>query len=320
VSEASSTPLVSVVIPTCNRPAQLARCLASIETVRRPGPIEVVVVDDGGSVPLDRIVEPFRETIGAVLIRKPHGGPGAARNLGVVRARGRYIVFTDDDCAFDEGAIVAFVDGLAAAPGAMVGGRTINALPGNPFAAASQAIVDAVYAYNNPDPADARFFASNNMAAERSAILACGGFDERFTGAAEDRELCDRWRHRGDRLVYRPEAVIYHAHDLRLGSFVRQHRAYGRGAYTYHRVRASRGSGRMRDDLRFHAELPARLLASARRVPAGTAARGAALAVVWQAVNAAGWAEAAATDATQRVSQRLPRRGTDNSALGPPPA
>ena len=107
------------------------------------------------------------------------------------------------------------------------------------------------------------------MAVERSAILACGGFDERFTGAAEDRELCDRWRHRGGRLVYRPEAVVYHAHDLRLGSFVRQHHAYGRGAYTYHRVRAARGSGRMRDDLRFHAELPARLLASARRVPVG---------------------------------------------------
>jgi GT2 family glycosyltransferase len=316
----TDAPIASIVIPTHDRPSQLERCLTSVAVARAPGPIEVVVVDDGGSVPLDRIVEPFREAIGAVLIRKPHGGPGAARNLGVARARGRYIVFTDDDCTFDEGAIVAFVDGLAAVPGAMVGGRTINALPGNPFAAASQAIVDAVYAYNNPDPADARFFASNNIAVERSAIRACGGFDERFTGAAEDRELCDRWRHRGGRLVHRPEALVYHAHDLGLGSFVRQHRAYGRGAYTYHRVRAARGSGRMRDDLRFHAELPARLLASARRVPAGTAARGAALAVVWQAVNAAGWAEAAATDATQRVSQRLPRRGAGGSAPGPPSA
>ena len=74
----------------------------------------------------------------------------------------------------------------------------------------------------------------------------------------------------------------------------------------------------MRDDLRFHAELPARLLATARQVPIGTAARGAALAVVWQAVNAAGWAEAAATDVTQRVSQRLPPRGAGGSPLGPP--
>jgi GT2 family glycosyltransferase len=162
--------------------------------------------------------------------------------------------------------------------------------------------------------------ASNNMAVERSALLACGGFDERFTAAAEDRELCDRWRHRGGRLVYRPEAVIYHAHDLRLGSFVRQHRAYGRGAYAYHRVRAARGSGRMRDDLRFHAGLPVQLLSSARQVPVGSAARGAALAIVWQAVNAAGWAEAAATDRTQQLSERLPRRGAGGSPLGPPSA
>jgi hypothetical protein len=116
--------------------------------------------------------------------------------------------------------------------------------------------------------------------------------------------------------VYRADAVVYHSHNLRLGSFMRQHHAYGRGAYAYHRVRAARGSGRMREDLRFHLELPARLLASARQVPAGAAARGAALAVVWQAVNAAGWAEAAAGDATHRVAQRLqgPRAG------GSPPA
>ena len=318
--EDAGATITSIVIPTHNRPSELARCLASIAAARTPGPIEVMVVDDGGSVRLDPIIEPLRDSIGAVLIRKRQGGPGAARNLGVAEARGRYIVFTDDDCTFAEGAIASFAEGLAANPGAIVGGRTINALPGNPFASASQAIVDAVYAHNNPDPADARFFASNNMAAERSALLACGGFDERFTGASEDRELCDRWRHRGGRLVYRPEAIVYHAHDLRLGSFVRQHHAYGRGAYAYHRVRAARGSGRMRDDLRFHAELPRRLLTAARRVPVGTAARGAALAVVWQAVNASGWADAAITDATQRASQRLPHRRAGGSPLGPPSA
>ena len=307
----ADAPIASIVIPTHDRPSQLERCLTSVAAARAPGPIEVVVVDDGGSVPLDRIVEPFREAIGAVLIRKPHGGPGAARNLGVARARGRYIVFTDDDCAFDEGAIVAFVDGLAAVPGAMVGGRTINALPGNPFAAASQAIVDAVYAYNNSDPADARFFASNNMAVERSAILACGGFDERFTGAAEDRELCDRWRHRGGRLVYRPEAVVYHAHDLA----ARELRAPA-SRLRPRRVHVSpRSGGPWIGADAGRSPLPRRAagIGSSRpraASPAGTAARGAALALVWQAVNAAGWAEAAATDATQRAlaAAAAPRR------------
>ena len=242
------------------------------------------------------IVEPLRDAIGAVLVRKRQGGPGAARNLGVARARGRYIVFTDDDCTFDEGAIVAFVDGAGGCPGRDGRRPDDQRPPGNPFAAASQAIVDAVYAYNNPDPADARFFASNNMAVERSAILACGGFDESFNGRSRGsralRPLAPSWRPprlppRGRHLP-RPRPP---ARELRAPAS----RLWPRRVHLSPRAGA-RGSGRMRDDLRFHAELPARLLASARRVPAGTAARGAALAVVWQAVNAAGWAEAAATE------------------------
>ena len=104
------SPLVSVVIPTHNRPSQLARCLASIAAAQVPGPIEVVVVDDGGSAQLEPIVEPLRDSVGAILVRESQGGPGAARNLGVARARGKYILFTDDDCTLDEAAIVAFVE------------------------------------------------------------------------------------------------------------------------------------------------------------------------------------------------------------------
>jgi len=309
-------PLVTVVIPTYERPAQLARCLESLASARRPGPIEVVVVDDGGTVPLEKVVEPFRLSADATLVRRDrNGGPAAARNTGVARARGRYIVFVDDDCVLDAGALAAFADGLHEAPGAIVGGRTVNMLEQNPYASASQAIVDAVYAFNNPDPAAARFFATNNMAVARDAFLACGGFDERFTLAAEDREFCDRWRHKGGRLVYRPDAVVQHAHDLTFTGFVRQHLGYGRSAYAYHRVRAHRGSGRMHDDLRFHAGLPASLVAARQGLPVGVVARGAALATVWQLANAAGWASAAAADGRRRVARHLQR---SRSQVGPP--
>jgi GT2 family glycosyltransferase len=299
------------VIPTCNRPAELARCLASIETVRRPGPIEVVVVDDGSATPLDAVVAPFRGTVGATLVRQANRGPGAARNTGVVHAAGRYVVFTDDDCRFEEGALETFVAALQEKPGAIVGGRTRNGLPKNQFAAASQVIVDAVYAYYNRNPADARFFATNNMAVERSAFLASDGFDELFSGAAEDRDFCDRWRHRGGRLVYEPGAIVVHAHDLTFRGYVRQHRAYGRGAYTYHRLRARRGSGRLRDDLGFHVDLARRLATGARHVPPGTALRGVVLAAVWQVANAFGWAEAATSDGTRRIARQVSRRSSE---------
>ena len=120
----SSTPLVRVVIPTCNRPAQLARCLASIEATRRPWPIEVVVVDDGSATPLDAVLSPFQTTVAATLVRQSNSGSGVARNTGVAHADGRYIVFLDDDCALEHGTVVAFVEALHDEPGAIVGGRT----------------------------------------------------------------------------------------------------------------------------------------------------------------------------------------------------
>jgi GT2 family glycosyltransferase len=118
-----------------------------------------------------------------------------------------------------------------------------------------------------------------------------GGFDHvRFPLAGgEDRDLCDRWRHAGHRLTYIPTAVVRHAHDLTFTTFCRQHFSYGRGAWVYQRVRAERDSGRLRDDLTFHIQLPrllGRPLASLprRQVPAVVI-----LLAVWQVANAVGF-------------------------------
>jgi GT2 family glycosyltransferase len=294
-------PLLSIVIPTYERKEALQTCLASIESAHRPDPIEVIVIDDGGSTSLEGVVAPFRSSIGASLIRRKHGGPAAARNTGVSHARGSFIVFIDDDCTLDRGALEAFARALRNNPRAVVGGRTRNRLTHNPYAAASQWIVDVVYAYYNADPSGARFFATTNMAVERHAFLEVDGFDERFTIAAEDREFCDRWRVRGGRLVYETDAVVNHAHDLTLAGFVRQHVRYGRGAYRYHRVRARRASGSIHSELGFHAGLPARLIRRTRREPPRKAAADVALFAVWQLANASGFLGAAAIDGIERV-------------------
>jgi GT2 family glycosyltransferase len=121
-----------------------------------------------------------------------------------------------------------------------------------------------------------------------------GGFDERFR-ISEDRELSDRWRFRGGRVVYVPEAVVRHVRPLTLGGYVRQHFAYGRGAYRYHQERARRGSGRLRSDVGFHRELPGRLRRklprAGRRAPVLAGLLG-----IWQAANAAGFLYEKASD------------------------
>jgi GT2 family glycosyltransferase len=280
-----------VVVPTRNRAAALDGCLAALAALDPPaGGFETIVVDDGGDEPLDGLVGPWRGRLELDLVRVAGRGPAAARNVGVSRARAPLLAFTDDDCRPRAGWLRALVARLESAPDALVGGRTVNGLPANAYAAASQLIVDLVYAHYNADPDGARFLASNNLAVRAAALRAAGGFDAAFT-TSEDRELCDRWRAAGGRIVLAPEAVVEHAPPLTLSRFAAQHFGYGRGAHRFHRIRARRGSGRFVDETSFHVRLPALLRANGgRRAP-----RLAGLLLLWQAANAAGFFWEAAT-------------------------
>jgi glycosyltransferase involved in cell wall biosynthesis len=288
---AQSTYLFSIIIPTYNRPRQLASCLEALTRLRTPaGGFEVIVVDDGSPQPLDQTAEPYRRRLDLTLLRKPNGGPGSARNTGAGVARGRFLAFTDDDCWPAPDWLIALARRFERAPQHMLGGHTINRLTRNPYATTSQLIQDVVYAFYNRDPEAARFFASNNLAVPADLFRQLGGFDEQFFRAAsEDRELCDRWLQQGHRMGYVPEAVVLHAHALTLRTFWKQHFTYGRGAWRYHQVRAGRGSGRMRDDMKFHARLPQLLRGPLAGLPPGRVWTILPLLLLWQAANTAGF-------------------------------
>ena len=236
---------VSVVIPTRNRAEKLARCLAALaRQTLSPAAFDVIVVDDGSEVPVDRAIGNGLP-MSVKVLRVPHGGPAAARNRGVEQAAGEVVAFTDDDCEPEPGWLAALLAALASgtAPGA--GGRVVNALPRNRYAEASQLLVSFLCEYYN-GPGGACFFTSNNLAFSREAFETAGGFDERYQYAAgEDRELCDRFASRHTPLAYAADAVVRHSHDLSGPGFLRQHFTYGRGAWGYRQARAQR-DGRVR--------------------------------------------------------------------------
>jgi GT2 family glycosyltransferase len=171
----------------------------------------------------------------------------------------------------------------------MVGGLVTNALTSNVYSAASQRIGEIVYAFYNAEPANARFFSSNNMTASAALLRRLGGFDERFSIASEDRDLCERWRKAGLRLIYIPEAVVLHSHHLTLPSFCRQHFRYGQGAARFHQKRAELKSSGFEDHVAFHRNWRQWLFDPLRASRSRTAALVTALLLVWQAVNAAGF-------------------------------
>ncbi len=95
-SSDAAGPLVSVIVPTYNRPDSLGEALDSIakQTFRN---IEVIVVNDGGC-DVQNVIEAASENINIkYLCHHNNKGLPAARNTGIRKAQGKYITYLDDD-------------------------------------------------------------------------------------------------------------------------------------------------------------------------------------------------------------------------------
>lgn len=232
----------TIIIPTYNRPDRLRQCLQSIAQIDYPSDrFEVIVVDDGSTVPVEDEIALFEDDFTLKLITQKNEGPATARNTGANVARGDILAFTDDDCQLASDWLSKLNDYFnqeveVSGKYIAVGGQTLNALPNNIYSTASQALVDYLYRHYNAVAKDAQFMTSNNLALPAVAFRAIDGFDETFPlAAAEDRDLCERWRAKGYRLIYASEAIVHHAHRLTLHSFCQQQFNYGRGAFHFHR-------------------------------------------------------------------------------------
>jgi GT2 family glycosyltransferase len=90
-------PLVSVVVPTRDRPERLAGALASVVS-QSYGCLEVIVVDDASETPARHVVERMAADRRVHVVRLDrHAGAAAARNAAIERASGELVAFLDDD-------------------------------------------------------------------------------------------------------------------------------------------------------------------------------------------------------------------------------
>jgi len=301
----------SVVIPTYNRPEPLKKCIESLQALHYdPTEVEILVVDDGGRFPLEQILEEFPGPIAVRFFKQANAGPGAARNTGVGKASGRFIVFVDDDCIATPTLLSDYGTGFAQTPEALLGGRVLTDSRQNLCCQSSQMVIDMVHSFFNKNPEQARFFSSNNFAVPREMFLAIGGFMARtFRLASEDREFCDRWKHQGHGLRSLAGAAIFHEPNLSLYRYTRMYFRYGRGAFVYQRVRSQRGSGTLQEDSGFHVQLVRLMRRFLRRYTLSQKVRIVALLGIWQLANAAGFFYELALDKLQPA-----QRSTEDAA------
>lgn len=281
----------SIIIPTCNRPRLLARCLDSLSRLDYPyNRFETIIVDDGSRTSNENVLTPFRNKMSLKFIRQENSGPASARNTGASRATGEFLAFTDDDCMPARNWLSELEHGLLSAPDCMVGGRVVNGLQANIYAQASHLILDIVYAHYNAEGTDPHFFASNNMAVPASAFRSAGGFDASYPHAGgEDREFCDRWLVLGYGMTYVSKAIVNHYHDLTLPTYWKQHVAYGKGAFRFNRSHASRDAGNSTVRLDFYGSFFQRFSKATAGLTKKMIWRLLSLMAIWQAANFVGF-------------------------------
>ena len=92
------SPRFSIIIPVFNRPDELDELLQSLAAIGNPL-VEVIVVEDGSTVPADQIIEKHKNQLPQLVYHQTENqGPGPARNTGAALAKGEWLIFFDSDC------------------------------------------------------------------------------------------------------------------------------------------------------------------------------------------------------------------------------
>lgn len=188
-------PDVAVVVPTVGRPS-LRRLLTSLADAAGPLPATVVLVDDrrdATTTLLDGPV-PARLRDRLTVLTGAGRGPAAARNVGWRSVTTPWVAFLDDDVEVAGDWLARLADDLAVGGDvAATQGRIVVPRP------AGRAPTD--WERNVAGLEHARW-ATADMAYRRRALIAVGGFDERFPRAyREDADLALRVTGRGWRIV-----------------------------------------------------------------------------------------------------------------------
>ncbi len=204
----------------------------------------MIVVDDGGSEALESIIAPLRDRLQIRLLRQTNGGCAAARQLGTLAAKGKFLAFTDDDCLPGPEWLANLHTALLQNPASAIVGPTLNELHQNLRTEATQLIVNWLIRTGADPQGRVSFGPTCNLALPAEQFARVGGLDKSWRIAGgEDRDLCARWLEAGLGIYFEPQAQVMHSHALTLGQFLRQHFNYGRGARKFRERRLLDHSG-----------------------------------------------------------------------------
>ena len=90
--------IFSLIIPVYNRPDEVDELLESLSKSDYNEAFEIVLVEDGSSIPCKEVVMNYQGKLNISYYFKSNSGPGDSRNFGMQKARGDYFIIFDSDC------------------------------------------------------------------------------------------------------------------------------------------------------------------------------------------------------------------------------
>jgi GT2 family glycosyltransferase len=223
---------LSVIILNWNTWDETRDCLNSIYGQAHRHAIEVIVADNASSDgSRESVRDEFPQT--CLVAHSTNLGFCAGNNRAVPATSGRYVLFLNSDTVVTEGALDALIDFADASPDiGIVGPKLLNLDGSLQYSCRRFPNLGAGFFRNTPlgrlfpknrytqdylmsdwDHASVRdvdWVSGAALFIRREALEQTDGFDEGFYMYCEDVDLCYRAHEFGWRVVYYPEAVIYH--------------------------------------------------------------------------------------------------------------
>ena len=222
MESAACLPRVSVIVPVYNAERTLEDCIDSLLELDYPKDNRELILVDNAST--DGTAEILRQSAGeSRILFEGRKGSAAARNRGLVNARGDVVAFTDSDCVVDKDWLRKIVVPLQDDRVGIVGGRILAKRPCNKIEEFGEAIHDHDKAINEYKPP---YVITMNWASRRSVLNEVGLFDERFI-RGQDVDLSWRIFQKGYKIIYEPGAVVHHKNERTLSGLFREGYVHG---------------------------------------------------------------------------------------------
>jgi GT2 family glycosyltransferase len=214
----------SFIIPVYNRPQEIEELLHSFTLLKTNVNYQVVIVEDGSTIPSKEVVNTYKDQLDIAYYFKPNSGPGDSRNFGMKKATGNYFIILDSDCILPANYLNAVVDSLEKEYVACFGGP--DAADAS-FSNLQKAINFAMTSFittggirGNKNSVDTFQPRSFNMGISKEAFLKTNGFGSIHPG--EDPDLSIRlWKlDYTTKLI--PEAYVYHKRRISWSKFYQQ--------------------------------------------------------------------------------------------------